>query len=55
LRSGATVEGELRWVAPPGRRRTLDYLNDGSALLVVHGTGDTSYVAKAHIASVDEC
>lgn len=55
LRAGGKIEGELRWVAPPGRRRTLDYLNDGSNLLVVHGADATTYVAKAHIASVDEC
>src|SRR5215216_3686064 len=48
LRAGSKIEGELRWVAPPGRRRTLDYLNDGSNLLVVHGGDVTSYIAKAH-------
>ena len=53
LRGGVALEGELRWVAPPGRRRTLDHLNDGCGYLIVHGE-QTSYVAKAHIVEVEE-
>ena len=54
LRGGIAVEGELRWVAPPGRRRTLDHLNDGSPYLIVHRSDETSYVAKAHVIDVEE-
>lgn len=54
LRGGGSVQGELRWTAPPGRRRTLDHLNEPTTHLVVHGDGEASYVAKAHVASVSE-
>jgi hypothetical protein len=54
LRSGESVKGELRWVAPEGRRRTLDFMNSDAAYVVVHDTEHIIYVAKAHIASVEE-
>jgi hypothetical protein len=54
LRSGASIKGELRWVAPEGQRRTLDFMNDDAAYVVVHDTEHIIYVAKAHIASVEE-
>lgn len=54
LRAGGSLQGELRWTPPLGRRRTLDHLNEPSSYLVVHGAEDTSYVAKAHVASVSE-
>ncbi len=54
LRSGATIKGELRWVAPEGQRRTLDFLNNDSAHFVVHDTEHRIYVAKAHVAAVEE-
>jgi hypothetical protein len=54
LRSGAVVEGELRWIAPPGHQRTTDCLNSNASYLVVY-TPETSYiVVKAHIAMVTE-
>ena len=54
MRSGAMVEGELRWVGPHGRRRTVDFLNEDEAHIVVHGPGVTTYVRKAHVAWVEE-
>jgi hypothetical protein len=54
LRGGGDVKGELRWTAPPGRRRTLDHLNDGAAYLALHDGDLTTYVAKVHITSVEE-
>ncbi|HEY0195675.1 MAG TPA: hypothetical protein VGC42_31390 [Kofleriaceae bacterium] len=54
LRSGTELEGELRWTAPEGERRTADYVNDDQAYVVLHA-GDTSYyVRKAAIATVEE-
>ncbi len=54
LRSGALIKGELRWTAPEGRRRTLDYLNDDARYVCVHDTEHIIYVYKAHVASVEE-
>ena len=54
LRSGAVVTGELRWTAPPGWRRTGDHLKDSARHVTVHGGGITTFVAKAHIAWVEE-
>ena len=54
LRSGAAIKGELRWVAPEGSRRTLDFMNDDSKHFVVHDTEHVIYVAKAHVAFVEE-
>jgi hypothetical protein len=54
LRSGALVKGELRWVAPEGSRRTLDFMNSDASYFVVHDTENVIYVAKAHVATVEE-
>lgn len=54
LRSGALIKGQLRWTAPEGRRRTLDYLNDEARYFFVHDTEHIIYVYKAHVASVEE-
>jgi hypothetical protein len=55
LKNGVSVEGELRWVPYAGYRRTVDLLNLPSRLLVVHGSGVTTYIIKAHVAWVEEC
>ena len=55
LKSGLEVEGDLRWVAPVGHRRTVDHLNLPSRLLEVHGADVTTYIIKAHVAWVEEC
>jgi len=54
LKGGATIRGELRWVAPIGRQRTADYLNDSSLYIAVHSEGVIHLVVKAHIAMVEE-
>jgi len=54
LRSGAVIKGELRWVAPEGQRRTLDFLNTDARHFVVYDTEHVIYVAKAHVAAVEE-
>lgn len=54
LRGGRSVEGELRWIGVSGRRRTADCLNDPLAHVVVHDGQQVSFVAKAHIAHVEE-
>jgi len=54
LRSGATVEGELRFTAPEGQQRTADFLNDSDPIFVVHGTATAFHVVKAHVAKVEE-
>jgi len=54
LRGGIEIKGELRWTPPPGRRRTLDHLNEAATHLAIYDGDVTSYVAKAHIAGVEE-
>lgn len=54
LRSGAVIKGELRWVAPEGQRRTLDFMNNAATYFIVYDTEHVIYVAKAHVASVEE-
>lgn len=54
LRGGRSIEGELRWIAVTGRRRTADCLNDPLTHVVVHDGQQVSFVAKAHIAHAEE-
>lgn len=54
LRSGATVEGELRWTAPVGQARTADYLNDDSETIELHTAELTFHIPKSHVARVEE-
>jgi hypothetical protein len=54
LRNGQVVEGELRWIAPPGRRRTADLLNENAPCVVVHAAAGMTYIAKTHIAWIEE-
>jgi hypothetical protein len=54
LRSGSAIKGQLRWVAPEGQRRTLDYLNSDAPYLTAHTNEHVIYVFKSHIASVEE-
>ncbi|HEY5949851.1 MAG TPA: hypothetical protein VIV40_30360 [Kofleriaceae bacterium] len=54
LRSGGVIKGELRWVAPEGARRTLDFMNNDASYVVVYDTEHVVYVAKQHIALVEE-
>jgi hypothetical protein len=54
LRSGQTVEGELRWIAAVGAKRTADFLNTDETYVEVHGQDITYCVVKSHIAYVEE-
>ncbi len=54
LRSGARVDGELRWTRIEGRQRTADHANNDDSHIVLHGAGVTHHVAKGHIATIEE-
>jgi hypothetical protein len=56
LRSGTTLEGELRWSASEIYKRTSDYVNDSTAFFVLHATETRTiyYVAKSQVATVEE-
>lgn len=54
LRSGQTIEGELRWIPAVGAKRTADFLNGDETYVEVHGAELTYYVIKDHIAYVEE-
>lgn len=54
LRSGVRIEGELRWVAPPGRQRTTDHLNGDAPYVVVYGDDTAHLIVKAHVTEVIE-
>jgi hypothetical protein len=54
LRSGYAIAGELWWNAPEGMRRTTDFINADLPYLIIHRANGTTYVAKAHVASIAE-
>lgn len=54
LRSGTTIEGELRWTAAVGRSRTADHLNESTPHITVYGNGTITYIAKRHMAWLEE-
>jgi hypothetical protein len=54
LHDGTTLDGELRWTARPGNNRTRDHLNESAAYLELHTKETTWYVAKSHVAWVEE-
>jgi len=54
LRSGGTIDGELRWMPPAGHQRTADHLNESSPYFTIHADGQAHYVVKAHVAVVEE-
>lgn len=54
LRSGQTIEGELRWTGPASEQRTTDHLNSDEPYLTVYARNTTYYVVKHHIALVEE-
>lgn len=53
LRSGAQVEGEVRLTAF-GVQRTTDFMNEAEPIFRVHGNATTFFVAKSHVAQVEE-
>jgi hypothetical protein len=54
LRAGEPIKGELRWLAPVGRQRTADHLNDPTPYIAVRANGVVHLVVKSHIALVEE-
>jgi hypothetical protein len=54
LRSGTTVEGELRWTAAIGKSRTADHLNEAAPHITVYGAGTITHIAKRHLAWLEE-
>jgi hypothetical protein len=54
FKSGATLEGEMRWVPPAGHQRTADHLNEAAIHFQMHADGFTHYVMKSHVALVQE-
>jgi hypothetical protein len=54
LRSGQTLDGELRWTAAPGYGRTADLLNDSSLHVVLHTGEGVTFIPKAQIAWIEE-
>lgn len=54
LKSGMLLDGELRWPVVTGKQRTADHLN-GEARHIELRTSDKSFfIAKAHVAYVQE-
>ena len=54
LRSGTAFEGELRWTVIEGRQRTADHLNNPDSHILVHDDTHQHFVAKAHLATLEE-
>lgn len=54
LISGQSVSGEVRWVMGATRRSLTDVLNDRTRVIVVHAADSICFVAKSHIAWVEE-
>jgi hypothetical protein len=54
LKSGVVLEGELRWVAPHGRQRTADHLNEDAPTFALYAGAMVHHVTKAHVALVEE-
>lgn len=53
LRSGATVEGDVSLDAR-GTQRTTDFMNDAEPVFRVQGNEMTFYIAKIHVAQIEE-
>ncbi len=54
LRSGMMLEGELRWPLVDGKRRTVDYLKSSPRYIELRAQDKSWFVAKAHLAYVQE-
>ncbi len=52
--SGATADGDLRWVRGAARRSVCEVLCDPPKLFVLHDGATTSFVSKSHVAWVEE-
>jgi hypothetical protein len=55
LRGGHTIRGEVQWVAPVGRQRTADHLNDTTTPYIeVRADGVVHFIVKSYISMVEE-
>ncbi len=54
MRSGHTIEGEVRYAPNVERARAVDYLNSAPRGFAVHQADAVHYVAKAHVDYVEE-
>jgi hypothetical protein len=49
LPGGAQYRGQVTLELPPGRRRTLDYMNGAGAFFALWSEGRTRYINKLHV------
>jgi hypothetical protein len=54
MRSGRTIEGEVRYAPSVERARAVDYLNTSPKGFTVHEAGTVHYLAKDHVEYVEE-
>jgi hypothetical protein len=54
LRSGAVLEGTMRWIGFATNKRTADHLNSDGSFIVVYGATHAYIIVKSHIAMVRE-
>jgi hypothetical protein len=54
MRSGHTIEGEVRYAPSVERARAADYLNSAPKAFAVHDAETVHYVAKDHVDYVEE-
>jgi len=54
LRSGHAVDGEMRWIMPLDRQKTIEHLNNDSPCFEVHADDTVWHVVKSHVATVTE-
>ncbi|MGE0399581.1 MAG: hypothetical protein AB7T06_22895 [Kofleriaceae bacterium] len=53
MKSGAKVEGEV-YLTAFGTQRTTDFMNEAEAVFRLHGNATTYFVAKRHVAQIEE-
>jgi DNA-binding NtrC family response regulator len=54
LLSGRTIDGHMRWVPGVARQTASSVLCEPAAIFVVHADGATCFIAKSHVAWVEE-
>jgi hypothetical protein len=54
MKSGATFEGEVRFIPAAGKSRLIDALAEEARTIVLHEHGAVHHVDKAHVLFVEE-
>ena len=54
LKSGMLLDGELRWTIVSGKQRTADHLNNGARHVELRTADKSFFIAKSHVAYVQE-